>query len=95
MKKGNLFAPFLMLFAAAVAAIVMFRGNYGTTELLMILLGVMLFFYLLGLLIQKKVLSFMDQIREKERIEAENEGEVIEKAGPDTEEDIPANEENT
>ena len=79
MKKSKLFAPFLMLLAAAIAAIVMFRGNYDTTELLAILLCVMLFFYFLGSLIQKKVLSFMVQIMEKERMEAENEGEVIEK----------------
>ena len=93
MKKNNMFAPFLMLLAAAVAAIIMFRGNYDTTELLIILLCVMLFFYLLGLWIQKKVLSFMDQIREKERMEAENEGEVIEKTGLNPEEEGPAKEE--
>ena len=95
MKKSKLFAPFLMLLAAAVAAIVMFRGNYDTTELLVILLCVMLFFYLVGSLIQKKVLSFMDQIREKERMEAENEGEVIEKTGVNPEEESPAKEENS
>lgn len=95
MKKSKLFAPFLMLLAAAIAAIVMFRGNYDTTELLAILLCVMLFFYFLGSLIQKKVLSFMDQIIEKERMEAENEGEVIEKSGSNPEEESPAKEENS
>ena len=79
MKKNKLFAPFLMLFAAAVASIVMFRGNYDTTELLLILLCVMIFFYCIGNLIQKKVVSFMNQIKEKEAEEAEKEGEVIEK----------------
>ena len=93
MKKNKMFAPFLMLLAAAVAAIIMFRGNYDTTELLVILLGVMVFFYIAGSLIQKKVLSFMDQIREKERMEAENEGEVIEKTGLNPEEEGPAKEE--
>ena len=95
MKKSKLFAPFLMLLAAAIAAIVMFRGNYDTTELLAILLCVMLFFYFLGSLIQKKVLSFMDQIMEKERMEAENEGEVIEKSGSNPEEESQAKEENS
>lgn len=95
MKKSKLFAPFLMLLAAAIAAIVMFRGNYDTTELLAILLCVMLFFYFLGSLIQKKVLSFMDQIMEKERMEAENEGEVIEKSGSNPEEESLAKEENS
>lgn len=91
MKKGKLFAPFLMLLAAAVASIIMFRGNYDTTELLVILLGVMVFFYTAGSLIQKKVLSFMDQIREKERLEAENEGEVIEKTNVVPEGENPGN----
>ncbi len=79
MKKSKLFAPFLMLLAAAIASIIMFRGNYDTTELLSILLCVMIFFYVIGSLIQKKVLSFMNQIKEKEAREAANEGEVIEK----------------
>lgn len=91
MKKSKLFAPFLMLLAAAVASVIMFRGNYDTTELLAILLGVMVFFYIIGSLIQKKVLSFMDQIREKERLEAENEGEVIEKTNVVPEGENPEN----
>ncbi|MGN1179853.1 MAG: hypothetical protein ACI4SD_01475 [Suilimivivens sp.] len=87
MKKRRLFAPFLMLLAALVASVVMFRGDYDTTEMLAILLLVMVFFYAAGSFIQKKITSFMDQIREKERIEAENEGEVIEKvvSAPDGE----------
>lgn len=87
MKKSKLFAPFLMLLAAAVASIIMFRGKYGTTEMLVILLLVMIFFYAGGFFIQKKVTSFVDQIREAERIEAENEGEVIEKTGSVPEEE--------
>lgn len=86
MKKIRLFAPFLMLLSAAVSSIIMFRSNYDTTDLLVILLCVMIFFYMAGLLIQKKVISFVEQIREKERIEAENEGEVIEKEAPAPEE---------
>lgn len=86
MKKSRLFAPFLMLFAGAVTSIVMFKGNYDATDLLIILLCVMVFFYLAGCLIQKKVLSFINQIREKEAAEAENEGEVIEKEVPATDE---------
>ncbi|MGN0376047.1 MAG: hypothetical protein ACI4ED_00270 [Suilimivivens sp.] len=94
MKKSRLFAPFLMLLAAAVASIVMFRGNYDLTEQLVILLCVMVFFYLVGAFIQKKIISFMDQIRENERMEAENEGEVIEKAVLPSEEGKPEGKEN-
>ena len=82
MKKDKLFAPFLMLLAAAVASIIMFEGNYDTTELLTILLCVMIFFYVLGSLIQKKVHSFVKEIKEREEKEAKeaaDEGEVIEK----------------
>lgn len=79
MKKSKLFAPFLMLFAAAVASIVMFKGNYDTTDLLIILLCVMVFFYILGCLIERKICSFVEQIKEREKAEAEKEGEVIEK----------------
>lgn len=79
MKKSKLFAPFLMLLAAAVASIVMFQGNYDMTELLLILLCVMIFFYLIGSFIQKKVVSFIEQIKEREAAEAAKEGEVIEK----------------
>lgn len=86
MKKSKLFAPFLMLFAGAIACIVMFRGNYDMTELLTILLCVLLAFYIAGTFIQKKIVSFVEQIQEKEAKEAEEaaalaaaEGEVIEK----------------
>lgn len=82
MKKSRLFAPFIMLFAGAVTSIVMFKGNYDTTYVLIMLLCVMVVFYLAGCLIQKKVFSFIEQIREKEAAEAENEGEVIEKEVP-------------
>lgn len=87
MRKNKLFAPFLMLLAAAFAGIVMFRGNYDTTELLVILLCVMIFFYSIGNLIQKKVTAFMDEIREREEQEEKEKGEVIEKEA--------ASEENT
>ena len=79
MKKSKLFAPFLMLLAAAIASIIMFKGNYDTIELLTILLCVMIFFYVIGSLIQKKVLSFVNEIKEREAKEAADEGEVIEK----------------
>ena len=45
----------------------------------LIIVAVVLFaFYLAGFFIEKKITSFIDQIKEAE----ENEGEVIEKEGP-------------
>lgn len=87
MKKREMFAPFLTLLAGAVTAIVMFMSDYSTTQLLVTLLFVLIFFYIIGVVIQKKVWGYIDQIEEEERLRAENEGEVIEK-------EVVANEEN-
>lgn len=80
MKKIKLFAPFLMLFAGAVASIMMYHFDYELKQMLPILLIVLLVFYVAGFFIQKKIVSFVEQIKEEE----EKEGEVIEK---DTDED--------
>lgn len=80
MKKSKLFAPFLMLLAGAVASIMMYHFDYGMKQMLTILLIVLLAFYMAGFFIQKKVISFVEKIKEEE----EKEGEVIEK---DAEED--------
>lgn len=80
MKKSKLFAPFLMLLAGAVASIMMYHFDYGMKQMLIILLIVLLAFYMAGFFIQKKVISFVEKIKEEE----EKEGEVIEK---DAEED--------
>lgn len=80
MKKSKLFAPFLMLLAGAVASIMMYHFDYGMKQMLTILLIVLLAFYMAGFFIQKKVISFVEEIKEEE----EKEGEVIEK---DAEED--------
>lgn len=80
MKKSKLFAPFLMLLAGAVASIMMYHFDYGLKQMLTILLIVLLVFYVAGFFIQKKIVSFVEQIKEEE----EKEGEVIEK---DTDED--------
>ncbi len=78
MKKSKLFAPFLMLLAGAVASIMMYRFKYTVNQTLIIVTIVLFGFYVAGLFIQKKITSFVEQIREAE----ENEGEVIEKEGP-------------
>lgn len=75
MKKNKLFAPFLMLLAGAVACIVMRYFGYGTGEMLLILLCVLLVFYAAGCFIQKKITGFVEQIKEEEA----KAGEVVEK----------------
>lgn len=71
MRKLRYFAPFLMLLASAIASIIMFKGDYDTNRLLVILLCVMIVFYGAGCLIQSKMTSFVEQILEREAIEAE------------------------
>lgn len=78
MKKEKLFAPFLMLLAGAVTSILMYRFRYSMKQTLTILVIVLIIFYIAGIFIQKKVVSFVEQIRERE----EKEGEVIEKDAP-------------
>ena len=66
MKKEKLFAPFLMLFAGAVSSIAMYLFRYSMEEMLPVLLAVLIIFYIAGCMIQQNVVSFMDQIRERE-----------------------------
>ena len=75
MKKNKLFAPFLMLLAGAMVSIVTYCFHYTMKETLPILLFVLIFFYLAGSFIEKKVPAFVEQIKEEEA----KEGEVIEK----------------
>ena len=79
MKKLKLFAPFLMLFSGAIASIMMFYFQYPVEQMLPRLLIVLIVFYIAGCFIQKKIISFVEQIKEEE----EKEGEVIEKEIPD------------
>ncbi len=73
MKKEKLFAPFLMLFAGAVSSIAMYLFRYSMEEMLPVLLAVLIIFYIAGCMIQKNVVSFMDQIREREAAAMEEE----------------------
>ncbi len=75
MKKGKLFAPFLMLLAGAIASIMMYYFQYTTRQMLPRLIAVLVIFYLAGCFVQKKIMSFVEQIKEAEA----REGEVIEK----------------
>ena len=69
MKKSKLFAPFLTLLAGAIASIMMYYFRYTTGQMIPRLVIVLIVFYLLGYVIQKKIVSFMEQIREEEEKE--------------------------
>lgn len=79
MKKSRLFAPFLMLLAGAIASIMMYCSEYTIGQMLPRLILVLVVFYLAGCFIQKKILKFVEQIKEEER----RAGEVIAKEAQD------------
>lgn len=71
MKKSKLFAPFLMLLAGAIASIMMYYFRYTTGQMIPRLIAVLVLFYLIGYFTQKKVMSFVEQIKEEEAKEQE------------------------
>ncbi len=93
MKKFNLIPPFLMLLSGAVVSIVMYIRKSDTTELLIWVLCVMLFFYLAGCVIQNRLTFFVNQIKEQEEAEAEAAKEA-ERLQKEAEEEITNTDEN-
>ena len=93
MKKFNLIPPFLMLLSGAVVSIVMYIRRFDTTELLIWVLCVMLFFYLAGCVIQNRLTFFVNQIKEQEEAEAEAAKEA-ERLQKEAEEEITNTDEN-
>lgn len=69
----------LMLTAGAIASIITYVRDFELTEMLWILLGVLILFYIIGLGIKKVLDVFDEQIKEAEAKEQESEGSVIEK----------------
>lgn len=78
--------PFLMLFAGAVSSIIMFLLHYETKSMLMILIGVLVGFYIVGCLFKWMLDVFERQNEEKAAEEVENEAEQAEGEMPDMEE---------
>ncbi len=69
----------IMLIAGAATSIITFLLHYDTHKAMWILLGVLIFFYILGIILQKIVYHFEKQIAEEEARIAEEEGKVVEK----------------
>ena len=83
MNKHRLFAPFLTLFAVAVAYFTMLFFGYELKEMLIILLVILIVFYIAGSLIQRRINKFVFENEEKLRLEEEENGAVIEKDAQD------------
>ena len=69
----------LMLMAGAVTSIITYILHYEGKTALLILLGVLLLFYIIGFLFQKMIYRFEDEIAEEEKMRLEEEGKVVEK----------------
>ena len=62
--KRRLIPPFLMLFAGIITSIIMFRLHYEMKTMLVILLGVLFSFYIVGFLL-KMMLDIFDKQNSK------------------------------
>ena len=69
----------LMLMAGAVTSIITYILHYEGKTALLILLGVLLLFYVIGYLFQKMIYRFEDEIAKEEKMRLEEEGKVVEK----------------
>lgn len=83
MNKAKLFAPFLTLLSVGLSLLVMLKGDYTLRDMAVRLLLVLILFYVIGLIIQNKVIKFMEANEQKLLEEAEKEGAVIEKDAPE------------
>lgn len=72
-----------MLLAGAISFAMMYYWHYPLVDMLWILLIVLIIFYIIGLLIQKRVNKFEEENYLKEQDEAAKEGAVIEKEAND------------
>lgn len=69
-----------MLVAGAITSIITYIKDYELTKMLWILLGVLVVFYILGLLIQKTLNAFDKEIEEAEKLAKEAEEKEKEEA---------------
>lgn len=74
-EKRKLIPPFVMLLAGSIVSITMFILHYTLKEMLIVLLGVLIVFYIAGEVIKWMLDRFEAQIEEARM----DEGEVIEK----------------
>lgn len=78
-QKLKMLPVLIMLAAGAVTNIITYVLHYESKTALLILLGVLLFFYIAGSLLRKLILRFEKEIEENEKERLEEEGKVVEK----------------
>ena len=96
--KRRMIPIFLMLLAGAITSIITYIRDYELVKMLWTLLGVLIVFYVLGVVIQKTLNLFDAQIEEAEKKAKEAEEKEKEKEEPvgeeETEESEKQNTEN-
>jgi len=78
-KKLKMFPVILMLITGATTSIITYVLNYDGKTALLILLGVLLFFYVAGTLFKNMLVRFEKEQIEKEHAYVDEEGKVVEK----------------
>ena len=68
-----------MLTAGAITSIITYILHYEGKTALLILLAVLLLFYVIGLLFQKMIYKFEDEVAREEKARMDEEGKVVEK----------------
>lgn len=95
-KNLKMLPIYLMLITGAVTSIITYMMHYEGKTALLILLGVLLFFYIAGSMLASLINRFEKEQEEKERARIEEEGKVVEKElSQDGEKPETANDENS
>lgn len=86
MQKIRLIPPFVVLLAGAITSIMLFAFGCDLLTALIIILGVMIVFYFLGVILMKIMLDLWEKEAKKQKsAEISPDGEVIEKDADDGE----------
>lgn len=78
-KSLKMLPIYLMLITGAITSIITYTLHYEGKTALLILLGVLLFFYITGSLLASLIYRFEKEQDEKEKARLEEEGKVLEK----------------
>lgn len=78
-KRFKMLPVILTLSTGAITSIITYSLNYDGKTALLILLGVLLFFYIAGSLFRRMILRFEAEQEEKKRTALKQEGQVVEK----------------
>ena len=93
--KRRMIPIFLMLVAGAITSIITYIKDYELTRMLWTLLGALVVFYALGVVVQKTLNLFDEQIEEAEKKAKEAEIKEAEEKEKENRNEEPGNEENT